>query len=129
MNKSVLVVDDDPLIIRLYERLFKKSDINTVGVGTGKEAREKIKASKFDLIVLDIILPDTNGFELLDEIRKDLTANETIVVMFSGTTMRPEIIQKCKERNVQCLTKGSGSPSEIVSEMVKMIGEKNNSKT
>ena len=121
MKKIILVVDDDPLIIRLYKKLFAKHGCEAIGASTGKEAKQLLNGQKFDMAILDIQLPDLSGFDLLNIIRTNPKLKNMKVVMFSGFTAKPEIQKKCKELGVECITKGAGSPTQLVNEMVQVL--------
>ena len=69
MNKILLVEDNESIILGL-EYLFKKEKIEFKIAKSKKETLEKIKEEKFELIVLDITLPDGNGFEIYKKIKE-----------------------------------------------------------
>ena len=83
-KKVVLIVDDDQLIINLYKRLFKIHNCDLLCASTGVQARDLLKKEAFDLAVIDVKLPDVDGFELLDMIHADPKFKRTTVIMFSG---------------------------------------------
>ena len=70
MNKKILLIEDNETIILGLEYLFREEKFNLETAKTKKEAREKIKASKPDLVLLDIMLPDGNGFEICKQIKE-----------------------------------------------------------
>lgn len=70
MNEHILLVEDNETIILGLEYLFREEKFNLETAKTKKEAREKIKASKPDLVLLDIMLPDGNGFEICKQIKE-----------------------------------------------------------
>ena len=79
MTKSILVVDDDPQIISLLKRYLTKQGFNPISATTGKEMRKILAAQEIDLCVLDIGLPDADGFDLTREIRR--TSNLPVIVL------------------------------------------------
>jgi DNA-binding response OmpR family regulator len=66
---KILLVDDEPHIIELARMYLEREGYQVVGVGTGREAIAKQAASKPDLIVLDLMLPDIDGFEVCRQVR------------------------------------------------------------
>jgi len=76
----ILVVDDDAQIRRLYRKLLTKAGLETSEAATGKEALKALQAQDFDLLVLDLSMPDTDGFELLSFIREHLPTQKTLVI-------------------------------------------------
>jgi two-component system KDP operon response regulator KdpE len=69
-KKLVLVVDDHPKLLRLIEIDFKLRGFGVITTTSGKEALELVKSKKPDIILLDVIMPGMNGFEVLKELRK-----------------------------------------------------------
>jgi two-component system, NarL family, invasion response regulator UvrY len=81
--KRVLLVDDHPMLRQGLRRMIEASDnlINVEEAESGKELIEKLKQQKFDLVILDISLPDRNGIDLISHIRKN--NKNTYVLVFS----------------------------------------------
>ncbi|HHU60120.1 TPA: response regulator transcription factor [bacterium] len=73
-GETVLVIDDEIDICNLIELYLVKNNINVVTANNGTEALNAIRIHKPDLIVLDVLLPDTDGFELCKELRKNTTS-------------------------------------------------------
>ena len=71
MRERILIVDDDKQITSFLERYLKKLEFEPVCVASGKEMREVLARQQIDLCVLDVGLPDADGFELTREIRRD----------------------------------------------------------
>jgi len=70
-NAAILLVDDEEAIIQMVEMVMKKEGFqNIYKAMTGKDALKIVQSTKLDYIILDVMLPDTNGFELCKEIRK-----------------------------------------------------------
>jgi two-component system OmpR family response regulator len=68
-SRNVLIVDDDPRICRLLERYLEQEGYATDTASSGEEMREKLNGLKVDLVLLDIRLPDEDGFTLVKELR------------------------------------------------------------
>ena len=68
---NILVVDDDKEIVGAIEIYLKKEGYNIIKAYNGNEALEKIKENDIHLIILDIMMPEKDGLETLEEIRKD----------------------------------------------------------
>lgn len=66
--KRVLIVDDDESIARLFKMILQGKGYLVDTAGTGKEAIEKVSNESFDVALIDLILPDINGLELLPKI-------------------------------------------------------------
>jgi CheY-like chemotaxis protein/anti-sigma regulatory factor (Ser/Thr protein kinase) len=65
-RKSILIVDDDPEVCRLLLRLLKADDLELKIAASGLETTEALREQDFDLVLLDLGLPDCNGLEILE---------------------------------------------------------------
>ncbi|EGD46567.1 two component transcriptional regulator, winged helix family [Ruminiclostridium papyrosolvens DSM 2782] len=69
--QKILIIDDEPGIVKMLETILRKEGYTSISSAfTGQEAMEKISRNLYDLIVLDVMLPDTDGFRLCQEIRR-----------------------------------------------------------
>lgn len=69
MDKRILLIEDEWKLRRIASDFLKKENFNVIEAGDGEEALNLILTEKFDLIILDLMLPKINGWELLKEIR------------------------------------------------------------
>jgi len=88
MNKSILIIDDDAKLNGLISEYLGKYNFKTVSAENPLVGLVKLKNNHFDLIILDIMLPDMDGFEVCKQIRKDY---DTPIVML---TARGEVTDK-----------------------------------
>jgi DNA-binding response OmpR family regulator len=88
MNKSILVIDDDTKLNRLLEEYLGSYNYKVSSVENPKDGLVKLRNSHFDLVILDIMLPEMDGFEVCKQIRKD---HETPIIML---TARGEVTDK-----------------------------------
>jgi DNA-binding response OmpR family regulator len=88
MTKSILIIDDDIKLNRLLEEYLGSNNFKTTSVENPKDGLVKLKNHHYDLIILDVMLPEMDGFETVKHIRKDF---ETPVVML---TARGEVTDK-----------------------------------
>lgn len=71
MNEHILVVDDDVQITSFLKRYLEKQGFSVSCAATGQQMRDALKQNNVDLCVLDVGLPDADGFELTREVRHD----------------------------------------------------------
>jgi DNA-binding response OmpR family regulator len=69
-NRKILVVDDEPRMIQLISMNLKLEGFNVVSSGDGYQALEKVSREMPDLVILDIMMPDMDGYETLKRIRE-----------------------------------------------------------
>jgi two-component system response regulator HydG len=67
-QKNILLVDDDKSILRILTRILQKQGYNIHTAETGREAEEKINSQSYDLALIDVKLPDTDGLDLLQKL-------------------------------------------------------------
>lgn len=67
-KKSILIIDDDKSILNIFTRILQKQGYHTDTAETGQEALEKLQTHNYDLALIDMKLPDTNGTDLLARI-------------------------------------------------------------
>ena len=65
-----LVVEDDPAIRRLVEKLLQRRGIEIDSAHDGRQAIDKIEAGDYSVVVLDLMLPEVNGYEVIEYIKK-----------------------------------------------------------
>jgi len=80
MSKKILLVDDSQLFYRFVKDVLKKEDIEIIWAKTMKEAIDKFKKEKPDLTLIDIILADTSGVDVIRKI-KEINPDSNIVVI------------------------------------------------
>ncbi|MEA5508692.1 response regulator [Crocosphaera sp. UHCC 0190] len=82
--RAVLLVEDSPVQQEMISGILKKNGWNVVVVGDGVEALESIQQSSPDLVVLDIVMPKMNGYEVCRRIKSDPKTQNVPVVMCSS---------------------------------------------
>lgn len=80
MADKVLIADDDPAICKLLEKVMRSNDLETATVNSGAEALSIIKTHTFDLILMDIMLGDMEGFDVIKKIRSQGISTPIMVV-------------------------------------------------
>jgi len=89
MRKRILVVDDDEMVLMALGELLRPEGYDVDTVMRGQEAIEKLHESNYDLLILDIIMPEMDGFELCRRIRQ-MTVYEEIPIVFLTAKSRDE---------------------------------------
>jgi two-component system, chemotaxis family, sensor kinase CheA len=115
--KRLLIVDDD---VRQRSSLMEHiggMDIIIKAVSSGKEALEELKVNKFDCVILDLGLADTNGFILLERIKTDLENDHLQVFIYTGRdlTLKEEMFLKKYSHTI--IIKDAHSPQRLKDEL------------
>jgi len=83
-EKKVLVVEDDHFLAKIYKIKLAKENIDAIISLDGEEALEIIKKEKPALILLDMVLPGMNGFEILEKVRQEPALKKIPVIILSN---------------------------------------------
>ncbi|MEX2514939.1 MAG: response regulator [Candidatus Paceibacterota bacterium] len=120
---TLLLVEDDSFLIEILVKKFKAANFRVVHAGEGKEALRKAHDEDPDIIMLDIILPGMNGFEILEKLKSDESVSD-IPVAFLSNLGQKEDVEKGKELGaVDFIVKANHSLDEIVKRTGELIAE------
>ncbi|HOK00607.1 MAG TPA: response regulator [Candidatus Pacearchaeota archaeon] len=120
--KKVLIVEDDKFLRELMAQKLIKEDYDVVEAIDGEDGLSKAKETKPDLILLDLILPGIDGFEVLAKLKEDVSVSEIPVVILSNLGQREDIERGLKLGAVDFLIKAHFTPQEIVNKVKEIIG-------
>ncbi len=121
MSKCVLVVDDQPHIVRLIQVNLEKEGFQVATAGDGVEGLRKAREIRPDLVILDVIMPRKDGFEVLRELKSDRELADVPVIMLTVKTHNADIVEGLKEGAELYLPKPF-HPKELVA-LVKRVLE------
>ena len=83
-KQRILVVDDDPDLVESVSMKLESENFSVTKAYDGVEAWDKIKVERPDLIILDVMMPRKNGYELCDELKKSEEYKDIIVVLLTA---------------------------------------------
>jgi two-component system alkaline phosphatase synthesis response regulator PhoP len=118
---KILFVEDDSMISDIYEKKFKASGFDVVKASTGGEVLAHLRKQKFDLVLLDLILPEMTGIDVLKKIREDKNIADSKVAIFSNLGEEEHFEEANELGAVAYITKAAYTPSEAVEEIRKLI--------
>ncbi len=119
--KNILLIEDDPFLVDLYTTKFKEAELDIEIATNGQEGLRKMKMKKPDLLLLDIVLPITNGWEILEEVKKHEGLEDLKIVILSNLTSKEEVEKGLKLGAAKYLIKSHYTPSEVVEEIKKIL--------
>ena len=114
--KNLLVVEDDETQRKSIIELIGNGDVKTTGAANKEEAWELLKTGTFDCVVLDLGLTDGDGFQLLDEIRKDPGISKIPVIIYTGKELSRKEEAELKKHAESIIIKGAKSPERLLNE-------------
>jgi len=117
--KKVLLVEDDPFLIEIYTTKLKEAGYEVETAEDGDTALRKIKEISMELVLLDIVLPNFNGWEILRRINSD--KKDIKVVILSNLGEKNEIEKGIKLGATKYLVKAHYTPSEVIKEIKKIL--------
>ena len=81
----VLMVDDEVDFLNAMVKVLRRRDLDVIGVGSGPEAFELLEQEPFDVVVLDFMMPDMDGMEVLRQIKSKWPFTEVIMLTAVGS--------------------------------------------
>ncbi len=113
MPKKILAVDDERHIVRLVQINLVKEGYEVVTASNGREAIEKAKEYKPDLIVMDVMMPEMDGFEALEKMKADPELMAIPVIMLTAKAQDADVFSGWQKGADLYLTKPF-NPSELL---------------
>ena len=86
MNLKALIVEDDPILQVLHQKALKALSIDSRIAGTGVEAIEALRDSKFDFVLMDINMPEQDGLDAARWIREEQNIKDRDILIFALTS-------------------------------------------
>lgn len=120
-GRIVLWVEDDTFLSNLLKVKLEREGCTSLYAENGARALELLKDHTPDVILLDLILPDMNGFEILKKIKADDRTKSAPVIILSNVGQESDIEQTRALGAVQHLVKAEHDPDEIVNEIVSVL--------
>lgn len=120
-KKSVLLVEDDEFLSELYATKLTLEGFEVIAATDGKKGLKLALEKKPDLILLDIILPKLDGFEVLKAIKADPAGKAVPVILLTNLSQRDEVNRGLELGAVDYLIKAHFMPSEVVKKIKSVI--------
>ncbi|MBM3250862.1 MAG: response regulator [Candidatus Nealsonbacteria bacterium] len=118
--KKILIIEDDKFLRELIGQKLNKESYEIFEAVDGEEGIKKIKGKKPDLVLLDIILPGINGFEVLDKMKENTVLSRIPVIILSNLGHKDDVEKGLKMGANDYLIKAHFTPDQII-EKVKTI--------
>lgn len=113
MPKKILAVDDERHIVRLVEVNLQRAGYEVVTAYDGKEALEKVQSENPDLIVLDVMMPYMDGFEVLKNLKANETTRDIPVIMLTAKAQDADVFRGWQS-GVDCYLTKPFNPMELL---------------
>lgn len=122
MTKKIVLAEDEPQIARLVEFKLKKEGYQVVWKENGEEALKAIKADRPDLILLDVMMPVMDGYEVLRQLKEDENLKSIPVVMLTARAQERDVVKGIDSGVEDYITKPF-HPAELLARVKRILGK------
>jgi|GEM_PF-150272 len=121
---KILLVEDDPFISEIYLKKLGSSGFEVVSALTGKDALRTIREGAYDLVLLDMVIPEMSGMEVLRELRTNKDYDRTLkIVVFSNLSGPQERQDTLTAGANGFISKTDFTPSQVVAEVQRYLDQ------
>jgi len=117
---KILIVEDDPLMSRLYQKVFSFEGYEVEMAENGQEGLDKAQKVKPTLVLCDVMMPEMNGFEVLEKLKADKETKSIPVIMLTNLASEEDAETALTKGAVKYIVKSEYDPKQIV-ELIKGI--------
>ena len=113
MARKILTCDDEKHIVRLIQVNLERQGYEVITAFNGAECLEKVKEDRPDLIVLDVMMPEMTGFEVLDILKKNPETEDIPVIMLTARAQDSDVLRGWQS-GVECYLTKPFNPMELI---------------
>ncbi len=121
-KRKILIVEDDKFLRELMSQKLLNEKFEVEEAIDGENGLKKMKEKRPDLVLLDLILPGVDGFEVLAKMREDPSLESIPVIILSNLGQREDIERGLKLGASDYLVKARFTPGEIIDKIKKLLG-------
>jgi CheY-like chemotaxis protein len=117
---KVLIVEDDPLISRMYQKIFTFEKFEVEVASNGEEAISKVESFAPELVLLDVMMPKMNGLQVLETLKSNNGTKDIPIVMLTNLAGQQDAETALAKGAVKYIIKSEYEPKQVV-DMVKEV--------
>ena len=117
---KILIIEDDPLMSRMYQKIFSFEGYEVDIANNGTDGLEKVRSQKPDLVLLDIMMPKMNGLEVLSKLKSDPETKSLPVVILTNLAGEKDAETAMSKGAVKYIVKSEYEPKQVAN-MVKEV--------
>jgi len=121
MTKKIIIIEDEQILLNLLKERLTEEGYEVITAIDGQEGLEKIKQKKPDLILLDIVMPKMDGFEVMEALNKDENLAKIPVIIISNSGQPVELDRAKKLGAKDWLIKTEFDAKEVVNKVNKQL--------
>ena len=118
---KILIVEDDPLIARMYQRVFKFENFDVDMARDGEEGLAKMKKNIPTLVLLDIMMPKLSGIDVLKEMKDDEKLKKVPVVVLTNLSGMKDAEIAIELGAVKFIIKSDNKPTQVVKQIKEIL--------
>lgn len=122
-ERKILIIEDDTFLRNLISQKLQKEGYKVAEAVDGEEGIKKIKEEKPDLVLLDLILPEIDGFEVLRRVKEDPLLSAIPVIILSNLGQQEDVEKGMKLGAIDYLIKAHFTPGEIIEKIKNILEE------
>ena len=124
-KKKILIVDDDNFLLDMYALKFSQNNFEVYTAGDGLQAIDKLKDGLTpDVMLMDIIMPEMDGFQMLEEINNQKLCVNCIKIILSNKSQQSDVEEGNKLGVAGYIVKANSTPREVIDQVVKILETK-----
>jgi CheY-like chemotaxis protein len=120
---KVLLIEDDPLIYRLYQKLFSLEGFEIELAENGQLGLEKLKTYTPDILLMDIMMPTMNGIEMLSELKSKPETKDIPVVVLTNIADMNITQMAISKGAVLCIIKSQTEPTDVINSVKAVLSK------
>ncbi len=123
-KRKILIVDDDSFLLDMYALKFSQNNFEVHTASGGKQAIEKMKGGLSpDVMLMDIIMPEMNGFEMLAKINEEKLCPNCMKIVLSNKSQQSDIDEGNRLGVAGYIVKANSTPIEVINQVVSILGK------
>jgi len=121
---KIAVIEDEPFLASMYTTKFELEGFDVVRAADGEEGLKQIKENKPDLVLLDIVMPKMDGFQVLENLRADSSTSSLPVILLTNLGQRADIEKGLRMGATDYIIKANYTPAQVVAKAKEKLGIK-----
>jgi signal transduction histidine kinase/CheY-like chemotaxis protein len=121
---KVLTIDDDPVAVKLIETVLGEEGFTVVAALSGGEGVHAARTQQPDVIILDLLMPEIDGFEVVERLQAEPTTADIPIVILTAKDIAPEERERLAAHVAHLAAKASFSPAEFVELVRRFCGDR-----
>ncbi len=123
-KRKILIVDDDSFLLDMYALKFSQNNFEVHTAGGGKEAIQKLKDGLTpDVMLMDIIMPEMDGFEMLAQINLEKLAPHCLKIVLSNKSEQSDVDKGNSMGVAGYIVKANSTPVEVINQVVAILSK------